>query len=122
MLSDLSVTAIMGACALLVIAGIMTWVARGARAGRLPFGGRVAIRTSRTSASREALLAGNRGAAPYLQRYAVILAVLAPVVIALGFISDIAALGVHIVALVFLVLAAVVSVRKADAAVRSRTA
>lgn len=115
MLSDLSVTAVVGACALLVIAGVMTWVARGAENGKLPVGGRVAVRTRKTSASPDALLRGNRRAAPFLQRYAVILAALAFLVIVLGFVNDVAAFAVHLVALVFLALAAVVSIRKADA-------
>lgn len=114
MLSDLSVATMVGALALCVIAGVMAWVARGAQAGRLPLGGRLAVRTRATSASREALVEGNRAAAPFLLRYAVILALLALPVMLLGFVSDVAALAVHLVALVVLGLAAVVSVRKAD--------
>ena len=65
----------------------MTWVARGADDGRLPFGGRVSIRTATTRRSPEALLVGNRAAAPFLRRYAVILAVFCCVLL----ISNIAA-------------------------------
>lgn len=116
MLSDLSVAAMVGAVALLVIAGVMTWVARGADDGRLPFGGRVSIRTATTRRSPEALLVGNRAAAPFLRRYAVILAVLAALVLLLSFVSDIAALAVHLLAVVALVLAVMVCLKKADAA------
>lgn len=116
MLTDLAATVMMGAVALLVIGAVMVWVARTILGGSLPFGGRLALRPSSAQGSPAALLAANQAAAPFLQRYGVIVIVCAVLVILLGLVSAAAALVVHVVAIVFLVLAALVCRRKADAA------
>lgn len=116
MLSDLSVTTMTGAIVLVVLGALMMWVARSVQAGSLPLGGRLCIRTKATRTSREALLAGNQAAAPFLGRYGVIVLGCAVLGFLLAFVSDVAALGLYVIGLIFLALAYVVCTRKTDAA------
>lgn len=118
MLSDLSVTVMIGAVALLLVVAVMVWMARGAQAGRLPLGGKVGLRTKATRRSPEAYLAGNRAAAPFVERYAVIVGALTGLSFLLTFVSDIAAAVVYVLALLFLALGVKVAFAKADAGAR----
>lgn len=116
MITDLAVTAMMGACVLLAIAGATAWVARSVMAGSLPLGGKLALRPRNVARSPEALLDANRAAAPFMSHYALIVGVLALLVLLLALFSDVLAVIVHLVAIAMLCLGAWVCWTKAQRA------
>ena len=63
MITDLAVTAMIGACVLAAIAAMTAWLARSITSGTLPFGGRLALRPRGVARTPEALLDANRAAA-----------------------------------------------------------
>lgn len=121
MFSDLAVTALLGACVLLVVAGVMVWAGRRIEVGVLPLGGRLAIRTQAARASAGGLLGANQAAAPFMQRYGTIVAGLAVLVVLLTFVSDVAAVVVHLLAVLILALGLFVCVKKAGGAGHAST-
>ena len=87
--------------------------------GTLPFGSRLALRPRGVARTPEALLDANRAAAPFMMRYALIVGVLAVLVILVAPFSDIAAVIVHLVAIVMVCLGAWVCWAKARRAAAS---
>lgn len=106
MITDLAVTAMIGACVLLAIAGVAAWVGRSIMAGSLPLGGKLALRPRSVARSPEALLDANRAAAPFIGHYALIVGVLAALVIVLAPFSDVLAVVLHLVAIAMVCLGA----------------
>lgn len=116
MLSDLASTMLIASVALLLIAGALVWVGRGWAAGAPPLRGKLGVRPTQARGSRDAYVAGNSAAAVFMVRYGLIVAALVVLVVLLAFVSDVAALVLYLVALIFLGLGAFVCVRKAGAA------
>ena len=119
MITDLAVTAMIGACVLAAIAAMTAWLARSITSGTLPFGSRLALRPRGVARTPEALPDANRAAAPFMMRYALIVGVLAVLVILVAPFSDIAAVIVHLVAIIMVCLGAWVCWAKARRAAAS---
>lgn len=119
MFSDLAATVFMGACALAVIAGFLLWLGRASASDRVAPNSFYGVRIAATRVSESAWRAGHRAAAPFMERYGVIVLACAALVILLTFVSDIAALIVHIIGVIFLGLGSWVIVAKADRGARA---
>ena len=114
MQSDLAITVTVGAIALALIAALLWWVGRATSAETLSWEKKLGIWSKSTRASEDAFKAGHAAAAPFMRRYALICAVFAALTIVLAFVSDIAAVVVYALGLIFFALGVMVIRRKAN--------